>query len=758
MKKVLLSTSALLLLAGACTPDKPNGSNTGNTPINNPEKAFTVDVDPSTFEITAIHDGKEETISKAREAEAVENFEETNKLISWTYPESELEIEIHQEDKFIDVSITSLAGEGIENEVSFPYVAGEQLILPIGEGKRIPKDDQDWKTHLDHEMDMNDSFTMPLYGSEKDDYSILYLPENTFNNTIAYDTEDDIEFNITHEYPTINDNKTYNTRIYVAENDPVDWATIYKNELLESDNFTTLAEKAKYVPDIEKLYGAPHIYFWNDQYLDDHSVDWKKLKKKVDDPIFAWVATLIDEHSEDSGDEFIQVLESLNDEEYVTPFQKTAILNGLNFAIQLEEFYDAAVFPDGKAPNDNQNEQERYATNKSLLASVLKEAVSPVEDWGKETSTEVLKDMKKEGIDRAWVGLPNWVNGLMQPDMVKYAEDAGYLVAPYDSYHSIHETPDISWNTATFKDPALFEEATITKKDGEHVTGFLGRGRKLNPTLSLPSVKDRVEGVLAGGIQFNSWFMDTDATGEIYDDYSPTHLTTQEEDWTARLERMEYLAKEHGLVVGAEGGNDFASEVIAFAHGIETPVIKWGDPDMRENADSEYFVGNYYSPTGGIPERYSKAVPIKEEYKAIYTDPTYSIPLYKLVYNDSVITTHQWEWDSLKIEGLETERKINEYLYNIPPMYHLDANSWEDKKETITTNYQTWSAFHEEAVQQPMTDFRVLSDDRLVQSTTYGESLTVIANFSDQDFQDDDRTIRANSAVIIDGNHEVKIE
>ena len=36
------------------------------------------------------------------------------------------------------------------------------------------------------------------------------------------------------------------------------------------------------------------------------------------------------------------------------------------------------------------------------------------------------------------------------------------------------------------------------------------------------------------------------------------------------------------MVVGSEGGNDFASSTIAFAHGIETPVIKWDDEDMRK--------------------------------------------------------------------------------------------------------------------------------------------------------------------------------
>ncbi len=36
--------------------------------------------------------------------------------------------------------------------------------------------------------------------------------------------------------------------------------------------------------------------------------------------------------------------------------------------------------------------------------------------------------------------------------------------------------------------------------------------------------------ILQNGPKYNSWFIDCDATGEIYDDYSAKHITTQEQD------------------------------------------------------------------------------------------------------------------------------------------------------------------------------------------------------------------------------------
>ncbi len=375
--------------------------------------------------------------------------------------------------------------------------------------------------------------------------------------------------------------------------------------------------------------------------------------------------------------------------------------------------------------------------------------------WGKGYDVKLLNSIYESGVKNAWMGFDDQ---LFTDDKVKFVEKAnemGYLIGPYDSYHSIHEPGSEKWETASFKDETLYEEATITNKKGKKIGGFLGRGRKLNPTLSMTSVKDRVTGILSTGINLNSWFIDCDATGEFYDDYSPKHITTQEEDMEARLKRMEYIRDDLGMVIGSEGGNDFSSQTIAFAHGIETPVIKWSDADMRKNKESEYYVGGYWSPKGGVPPRYSKQVPIKELYRHIYIDPIYSVPLFKLVYNNSVITSHHWEWGSLKIKNGLKDRMLNEFLYNVPPLYHIDNEVWEKNRDTITSHVKEWSTFNRKAITKEMTDFKSLSENRLVQMTTFGSDLKVVANFSDKDFKYNDDIIKSKSLIIYDKNEKV---
>ncbi|MCP3772320.1 glycoside hydrolase [Paenibacillus sp. MZ04-78.2] len=433
----------------------------------------------------------------------------------------------------------------------WPKVSADSYILPLWEGKFVPGRDANWKTFLDGEtMTWSESFSMNFFALNKKQYSLVYILKHPFNQEVHFDTKDDIQFQLDHEFPSVNPDRTYGFRLYVADNDPVHIAGLYKSVLEEKPEIVTLAQKAKANPDIEKLYGAPHIYLWNNDLLTPEEIHWPQWRASLKSPLYPWISQLLAQYTEDGSKEFDTVFKQIS----------------------------------GQDP--------------------------------------------------------------------------------------------------------LYEQATITNKEGEKVKGFLGRGRKLNPTLALPLVKQRVQSIMQDGIPYRSWFVDADATGEIYDDYSPEHPTTQEQDMKARLERMAYIANEKKMVVGSETGNDFASGVIAFAHGLETPVIKWGDPDMRVNKSSEYYVGGYYSKQGGIPERYRKQVPVKELYKRIYLNPAYSLPLYKLVYNDSVITTHHWEWGTFKIKDAVVERMMTEFLYNVPPLYHLDQQQWAKDKKAIAAYFE----------------------------------------------------------------------
>ncbi|OPA73974.1 hypothetical protein BVG16_26400 [Paenibacillus selenitireducens] len=754
---VLLAIACALLLTKTPASSSPPPSD--NRPLNVSVKYqdFTFDVHPETAEIMMEHNGVKESVSLPLPPQEVTELKRTEDTVSWSYPQAQIQVAVEKKDAYLHVSFTSTGAK----QFTWPSIQGESYILPLGEGKFVPSQDPHWKSFL-AESDLNfiESFSMRFFAVNKKDFSILYIADDMYNDMIHFETEPKIQMSLTHEFPSINPNKTYGFRLYATKNDPVEMTQIYRAYIQEKGEFKTLKEKAAENPNVEKLYGAPHIYLWNNQVLTQDNIHWQKLVPLIQSPLFQWVEQLLNRYGEDGSHEFKTVLADIAKNGYVDKYQKQTITTALNNVLMLPELYNKSLFTSLDENTQallskgisNLSEQELYTFNKDLLKHALQDLVDPIAKWGADSSTDILKDMHESGIQKAWIGLPNWANGLKNPTMVQEASQLGYLIGPYDSYHSIQKNASQDWNTASFDDKSLYDNATIENQQGEKIKGFLGRGRKLNPTLSLPSVQQRVSRILQNGISFNSWFIDCDATGEIYDDYAKNHPTTAGQDLAARLARMQYIANEKHMVIGSEGGNDFASSTIAFAHGIETPVIQWSDPDMRENKTSPYYVGGYWSAGGGTPERYSKTVPIKKEYKPIYIDPVYNLPLYKLVYNDAVITTHHWEWGSLKIQDEIGNRMLTELLYNVPPLYHIDKESWQTNKEMITSYLKVWSPFHEQAVTQPMTSFDILSQDRLVQRTVFGDHLQVIVNYSNQNFEYNKHQIHAKTAVIYNGD------
>ncbi|MEK4713805.1 hypothetical protein MKX62_13655 [Sporosarcina sp. FSL K6-5500] len=78
-------------------------------------------------------------------------------------------------------------------------------------------------------------------------------------------------------------------------------------------------------------------------------------------------------------------------------------------------------------------------------------------------------------------------------------------------------------------------------------------------------------------------------------------------------------------------------------------------------------------------------------------------------------------------------------------------NEWKKHKETIVRHSKVLSNFSKKAITEEMTDFKIISDDRLVQVTEYDETLSVVANFSEDEFNYLGETIPEKSLLIIDG-------
>lgn len=721
---------------------------------------FDIEVNPETFSLMVKVNGSSEYISNPLIERKVSNFKKEGNRISWTYEEEGIDILIEDNGDHIDVSIKSTKDD--ESEFTWPKISGDEYILPIGQGKRIPSNDEVWKKYFTQIESIKgiEGLSMQFFGVNKKDYGLVYIIKNPYNNEINFDVEGEIEFDFNHEFPSINKQREYGFKIYVTDKNVTDMAKVYRNYMIENGNFKTLKEKEEDNNDIKKLYGAPHIYFWNSRVISKDNIKWQQFKNNLPDDLKDWMIKLLKEYVED-GESLSLVFDEMMKEEYIGEYIKNSIVNALSLLLLLKNFYNPDVFTDSISFKryldkgiENLNEVELVEFNKKVLKSKLKDIVDPVENWGNSVTLDVIEDMKDSGISNLLINFDDWRTGFAKSEFVKNANEYGYLIGTYDSYHSIHKPGEEQWLTAKFDDVTLFDDATVTDKNGEKIEGFNGVGRKLNPTLVMPSVRSRVEGILDTGINFNTWFLDTDGTGEVFDDYSKNHITTEEEDINARIERVEYLSNEKDMIVGTEGGNDFINKYVAYAHGIDMGAFQWMDKDLKDK-DSEYYFGQYYSPTGGVAKVFSKQVPLKDYFRDIFLGYEYSIPLYKLVYNDSIITTYWWGNSSLKfIDDIE-DRMLYEVLYNIPPLYHIDEEEWEKHKSLIMSHYGVWSNFSKKVINKEMVDFENLVSDGSVKMTQYGDDIRVIANFTNSEYDYDGIKIYPKSVLIKNDNGEL---
>lgn len=752
IKRTAAAVMVSALLAGcSAAPQTQPGQNSTDSTAGREEsitdiKKVDFEVIPETFSMIIKDREDSILVSLPGDKRRVEDFVENENETSWTYPDEQVAVSITQQDGNLDVGIKSLNDEGLTFQ--WPNVVGEHYYIPFGEGKKIPADDQVWNQYLRNgSYSTIEQLSMPFWAVGDGNFAITYILDYPFYSSLDFLDKDDNQFQVTHEFPGIDQNKERHLQISLSADNPVTIAKEYRRYITDQDKFVSLQQKAADNPEVEKLYGAPHIYLWGNQIIAPENINWPKFRQELDSSLMENLKTLA--LKTEAGQETAAIFDEIAGQDYVSEYQKQAICNLITQAVLLDDF-DQLM---GRQSSGQENRYDVLAARKELLAAGLPDVFAPVDEWVSEGTTDLMTEMKESGIGQAWIGLNDLEMVYLKPEVVKAAADAGYLIGTYDSYHSIHEPGKEQWVTAAFDDQTLYDQATVTDQDGNKVTGFKNVGRKLNPTLSLPSVKQRMERMLAGDVPFNSWFIDCDATGEIYDDYTPGHLTTKQQDLNARLERMSYIRDQHGLVIGSEGGHDFAAPVIAFAHGIELRTFAWMDPDMNQNKESEYYIGKYYSPTGGVAEHFSKKVPIKDYYYQLFLNMKYEVPLYKLVYNDSVITGYHWDWSTYKIKDHENDRMLREVLYNTPPLYHLDHQEWDKYRDSIVSHTAVWSDFSKKVINLEMTGFEMLKEDGQVQKTTYGDEISVIANFSDEAYQYESQEIPAHSLLIREGEN-----
>lgn len=689
----------------------------------------------------------------------ITEFSQEGNIVSWKLPDSFLTVRFELIEESLSVEFVHDKQTGNTVGLAWPVIEDSEslraYILPLFEGSYVPKDDVTWQDFLAERGPISTTagLSMPFWGLDFADRTLTYILTHPFNNRIRFSktAASALDMEVSHAFTPNWEHGRYGLHISLGAASPVAPAKQYRRWLKQNAEFVSFAEKIEKTPAAERLLGAAHVYLWGGKLLSEHDVpDWKTFATRLsgDNKVAARIWAQLNTETGEALQEIVQ-------SDYTSKYVRRVVSRAISDQLENRDFYDPSIW--AGIPLTSEAEKlisrdvstlslpELYRRNCLVFYAVFSDTLRHPDEWGDGLSLKLLEQFAENGLDRLWLGVDSWQDGFRHPVAIAKAKALGYLVGPYDSYHSIHHPDEKdTWETAQF-DLSLYETGAIVNADGTKNRGFKKKGYHLSPLVAQPYVENRVNGILEQmSSGFNTWFIDCDAYGELFDDYSASHPATQLDDMNARLARIAWIRNTHNMVVGSEGGAAYAASTIHFAHGMTLPVIGWGDPDMKSKT-SPYYVGGYWPPEG--PAIHIKRVPLKPDYLYHYYDPRFRLPLYQIVFHDSVITTHHWGSGSLKFENAIGTLALLELLYNVPPLYHLNIEEFSKHKAWIKRHYAFFSPLHRQIGGQAMTDFEWLSEDKLVQRTEFGDTVELFANFGADAFEHEGVAIPGRSII-----------
>lgn len=671
-----------------------------------------VELDPATLAIRVTPSGQP-TIqaSSGVAARAVSQLAHSDQQADWQWDDGAFRVSATLEQRDLTLSIRARAPGEIPILQQPPSALGKGLIWPLAEGHYVPADNAIWKAFLLEQGDLNTTqdLSLPLWGVDHGAFTLNWLLTNPYNNRLRW--QPDQALSLAHEFTSLDPDAPMTLRLHLGDGDPLAGAKRYRQWLVEQGRYEPLADKLRQTPEAQKLLGASHVYLWGNDLLALEDVrDWSLLLQRLRGHE---LNGLLDKESA----KVLAQITALN------RYEQTVLLRGLNAAINKKARQSWQV-----AEPDMTRLAARYGELRSELAVDFAGALSEnPAAWG----NPVIQSLSNAGLLRVLLTLgEGWEGGLWHPEAIRAGVDAGFLMAPYDSYEtalSATENPD--WTTAHLGSNA-YRDCAIVLKGGKLKTGFQQSGHYTDPRCVRPLLEARVQAVQAKA-GFNAWFLDAYATSMVFDSYRDRAPMTQAQNAEGNIDASRWINTALKLPTGSEDGNAITAQGILFAHGMQTPVMGWGDHAMTKDKQSPYYVGNWFPPEQ--PAVFFKPVPLKEPFRTVYVEPTMRLPLYQAVFHGSVITTHHWLFDSLKLSNVQVENELTQLLYNVPPLYHLSAATVKQRLPVIQRQDAFFRPLHQRLAMQEMTGFRWLTADRRVQETTFADGTRLVANFSNEE-------------------------
>ncbi len=335
----------------------------------------------------------------------------------------------------------------------------------------------------------------------------------------------------------------------------------------------------------------------------------------------------------------------------------------------------------------------------------------------------VAADLSASGVDRAMFGIFfDEDSRYVKPLWERY----GYIATQYDNYNDVlnpsclplipkNRVKSCGYTRRRMKD---YPSGVSVTEDGGLAPAWALRGydgrmypqNTLCPRVAAERMREEIPEIIREYPCYAGRFIDVYG-GSVNACYSEVHPVTEEECLQVKKEAFRFLG-DIGLVGGTEDGFEELVDTVAYTEGLHSPVYFRIEDAGRNHAKP-------YTPV--------QTAHIRRH----MVDPASRVPLWQLLYHDAVLSFPYWGDSTASAPSLVREKILFACLFGAPPLYSFTVKNYAVYKAEILESYHKIGGVLKYTAFLPMTDYQVLSEDRMLLRSVFGDRYEVIANFAE---------------------------
>ena len=330
----------------------------------------------------------------------------------------------------------------------------------------------------------------------------------------------------------------------------------------------------------------------------------------------------------------------------------------------------------------------------------------------------IVRELQSLGIDRIL-----WSNRA-EPETLAQLNALGVLTSRYDIYQDTMNPENFpklrgihaDWTTEAWPKDLMIES------DGQWTRGWEVEGKdgQMYPcgVLCDRQAADYARRRIPEELKTHPYrcrFIDTTTASPWRECYDPKHPMTRSESREFKMQLLDVVSRECGLVTGSETGHEAAVPYVHYFEGMLS-LGPYRVPDSGRRM---------IEPWDEVPEDVAK----------FQTGHYYRLPLWELVYHDCVVA--QWYWGDYnnKLPSLWDRRDLLNALYGTPAMLMFNQAIWQRHRERFVRSYQTTGPVARATGYAEMLSHAWLTPDHAVQQTRFANGVMVTVNFGDAPYR-----------------------